>query len=60
VLFLLTEGYPPPPWGLEESSRWQEIPRKIRMSKNLDTKIRTTKDLGARRYGFTRPSLPRL
>jgi len=30
------------------------------MSKNLGTKIRETKDLGARRCGFTRPSLPRL
>ena len=41
-------GYPLPlpPESLESES-YDEIPRKIRWSKNLDIKIRETKDLSA-------------
>src|SRR5713101_1485397 len=35
-------GVSPSPLGLVESLGWHEIPRKIRMSKNLGTKIRET------------------
>jgi hypothetical protein len=37
---------PPSPGDLVESSRQQEIPRKIRMSKNLEFKIHETRDFG--------------
>ena len=36
----------PPPESLESASWRRETLRKIQMSKNLDTKIRETKDLG--------------
>jgi len=41
-------GYPPPPhFGKSlESWSWREIPRKIMMSKNLNTKFFKAKDLG--------------
>jgi hypothetical protein len=53
-----SRGTPTPgrDWNHQVSHK---IPCKIRFSKSLDTKIRETKDLGARRIGLCRPSRPR-
>jgi hypothetical protein len=45
-------GYTPTLPPVLESSGWPEIPSRSEGLKNLDTKIRETKGLGARRFGL--------
>ncbi len=59
---LAAETLPPPPpfFGKSlESSQSRGIPSKTRLSKNLNTKLRETKGLGARRIGLGQLSRPR-